>query len=312
MSDGLATAKSLQRTAGDVRVSGWQRRDRRSGYVFVAPQLLGMVVFVLAPFIGALVLAFAHWNGLTALSWVGFANFKTELTDPAFLRAIVNTLIITLVTVPVGLGLAIVIAVGLDRVKGRTIYLIMYFAPVVTSSVAVSLIWQQLLRQDGTISEAAHRAFGITPPDWLGNPHLVLLSICVVVIWSSLGLNVVIFLAGLQNIPPTLIEAARVDGAGPIRMFMRIRLPLLSPVIFFSTIVAVISSFQTFDVVFILTKNGGPDNASRTIVYHIYDTAFQHSEFGLASAASVILLVLTLGVTFIQLGLQRRLVHYES
>ena len=280
--------------------------------MFVAPQVVGTAVFVLIPFLFGIVLAFAKWDGLTTPHWVGLNNFSSVLVDPVFLRSIVNTVLIALITVPIGLGLAIIIAIGLDRIRGRTVYMLCYFAPVLTSSVAVSLIWQQLFRADGNLSEAFAKVLGIAPPDWLGDPHLVLIAVCIVTIWSSLGLNVVIFLAGLQAISPSVLEAARIDGAGPMTMLTKIRLPLLSPVIFFSTVVAVISSFQTFDTVFILTKNGGPDNAARTIVYHVYDIGFRRFEFGLASAASVILFVLTIVVTLVQMRLQKRFVHYES
>ncbi|ALE07709.1 sugar ABC transporter permease [Arthrobacter sp. ERGS1:01] len=271
-----------------------------------------MIAFVLLPFAVGLVLAFAQWDGLTQLTWVGFANFQAQLADPVFLRSMLNTLGLALITVPVGLALSLLVAVALDRLRGRTGYLLLYFAPVMTSSIAVSLVWQQILRADGPLNEAFTKVFGIPGPDWLGDPRFVLLAVSIVTIWSSMGLNVIIFLAGLQGINPNVLEAARVDGAGPLRTMMQIRLPLLSPVVFFSTVVAVISSFQTFDVVFILTKGGGPENSARTIVYQIYDEGFVHFQFGMASAASIILLVLTLVVTAVQLGLQRRFVHYES
>ncbi|MCY0903320.1 carbohydrate ABC transporter permease [Arthrobacter sp. H14-L1] len=292
--------------------AGWRKRDRWSGLVFVSPQLIGMSVFVLLPFAVGLVLAFAQWDGLTELSWVGLANFQAQLADPVFLRSILNTLGLAMITVPVGLALSLLIAVALDRLRGRTGYLLLYFAPVMTSSIAVSLVWQQILRADGPLNEAFSTVFGIPGPGWLSDPRFVLLAVSIVTIWSSLGLNVIIFLAGLQGINPTILEAARVDGAGPLRTMLAIRLPLLSPVVFFSTVVAVISSFQTFDVVFILTKDGGPENSARTIVYQIYDEGFKHFQFGMASAASIILLILTLVVTAVQLGLQRRFVHYES
>ncbi|MEI5583837.1 carbohydrate ABC transporter permease, partial [Agromyces sp. CCNWLW208] len=297
---------------GPRREAAWRRRDRRWGYVFVAPQLVGMALFVLLPFVASLVLAFASWNGLTELEWVGFENFTAQLQDELLLRSIVNTLLIALITVPVGLGIAVVIAVALERLRTRTLYLILFFAPVVTSTVAVAMIWQQLFRADGVLSTTIASVFGVAPPDWLNDPRLALLAVCIVSIWSSLGLNVIIFLAGLQNISPSVIEAARIDGAGAWRLFSSIRLPLLSPIVFFSSIVAFISSLQTFDTVFVLTANAGPDNATRTIVYHIYDLGFGRFEFGPSSAASVILLLLTLVITAIQFGAQKKFVHYED
>jgi multiple sugar transport system permease protein len=289
----------------------WRRRDRLWGYFFVAPQTVGMAVFVLLPFCVGLVLSFTNWDGLGPVHWIGLANFTTELRDPLFFKAIENTLLIALITVPVGLTLAVIAATALEHVRGRSVYLTFLFLPVVTSSIAVSLIWEQLLQQQGPISTVIAKVFRISPPDWLNNPDLILIAVCAVIIWSSLGLNVVIFLAGLKTIPPNVIEAARVDGAGPVRVFWRIKLPLLSPVMFFSTVVAVISSFQTFDIVYVLTANGGPDNGARTMVYHIYDLGFLENEFGLSSAAAVILFVMTLLVTGVQFALQGRFVHYE-
>ncbi|RNE66896.1 carbohydrate ABC transporter permease [Cryobacterium tepidiphilum] len=300
-------------TSGGLRKeSAWRRRDRRWGYLFIGPQVVGMAIFVLLPFIGSLVLAFASWDGLTELTWVGFDNFVAQLQDPLLLRSIVNTLLIALITVPIGLGFAVIIAVALEKLKTRTLYLVLFFAPVVTSTVAVAMIWQQMLRADGVLSSTIAKTFGIAPPDWLGDPRLALISVCIVSIWASMGLNVIIFLAGLQNISPSVIEAAKIDGAGAFTLFWSIRLPLLSPIIFFSSVIAFISSLQTFDVVFVLTSNAGPDNATRTIVYHIYDLGFGRFEFGPSSAAAVILLALTLVITAIQFGAQKKFVHYED
>ncbi|GAA1145440.1 MULTISPECIES: carbohydrate ABC transporter permease [Microbacterium] len=292
--------------------AAWRRRDRRWGYVFVGPQLIGMGLFVVLPFLGSMVLAFASWDGLSDLEWVGFANFADQLSDPLLGRAILNTLLIAIITVPIGLALAVIVAIALEKLKTRTLYLVLFFAPVVTSTVAVAMIWQQMFRADGVLSTAISKIFGIAPPDWLQDPKLALLAVCIVTIWSSMGLNVVIFLAGLQNISPSVIEAARIDGAGPWRLFTSIRLPLLSPIVFFSSIVAFISSLQTFDTVYVLVQNAGPDNATRTIVFHIFDLGFTKFEFGLSSAASVILLLITLVITGIQFAAQKKFVHYED
>ena len=290
----------------------WRRADRRWGMFFVAPQVIGICLFTLMPFAASCILAFTQWNGFGAPRFVLFDNFRDQLTDPVFGRAIANTGFIMLVTVPIGLFLAIVGASLLNRIRWRSLYLVMMFAPVVTSAVAIALVWQQLLRQDGLISGALSTVLGIGQIDWLGHPRLALVAVCIVTIWSSVGLNIVIFMAGLQGIPPSVMEAATIDGAGPITRFFTITLPLLSPIIFYQCIVACISSLQTFDLVFVLVKNAGPDNGTRTIVYHIYDLGFAEFQFGLSSAASVVLLVLTLIVTAVQFGAQKKFVHYES
>lgn len=292
--------------------AAWRRRDRLWGMAFVAPQALGMALFTLLPFAAAFGLAFTEWNGFGMPEWVGLANFANQIVDPLLHRSILNTLVLALVTVPIGLGLSMVFAVMLNSIRRRAVYLLLLFAPVVTSQVAIALIWQQILRPDGMFSDFIARLFGIVPPDWLGNPYTALGAVCLVTIWASVGLNTVIFMAGLQNISPAVMEAAQIDGAGVVTRFFRIILPMVSPVIFYQSVVAFISSLQTFDLVFVLVKNAGPDNGTRTIVYHIYDIGFQKSDFGISSAASIILLALTLIITAIQFGAQKRFVHYEE
>lgn len=298
--------------AGKTTRRSWRQRDRLWGVIFVSPQVLGMLAFTLIPFAAAFVLAFTEWNGFGMPRWVGLDNFAKELSDPLLGRAIINTMVIALVTVPIGLFLSIVGAVALNKIKGRPFYMVLFFAPVVTSSVAIALIWAQLLRPDGVLSAAVSKVFGIGPVDWLGHPWLALMSVCLVTIWSSVGLNIVIFMAGLQSVSPSVLEAAAIDGAGAVSRFFRIILPLLSPIIFYQSVVAFISSLQTFDLVFLLVKNAGPDNGTRTIVYHIYDLGFKKSLFGLSSAASIVLLFLTLLITAIQFGAQKKFVHYED
>lgn len=289
----------------------WRKRDRAWAAFFLAPQAIGIVLFTILPFGFAFILSFTDWNGFGALNFISFDNFKNQISDPLFLRAVINTLVIAVVTVPIGLFLAIVVAVLINKLKHKTVYMIMFFAPVVTSSVAVALIWQQLLRQDGLISGVISTIFNVAPPDWLGDPKLTLLAVCAVTIWSSLGLNVVIFQAGLQNVSPSVLEAALIDGASSYRTFRSIVLPMLSPTIFFQSVIAFISSLQTFDIVFVLVKNAGPDNATRTIVYHIYDLGIQKGQFGVSSAAAIFLMLLAVIITVIQFGFEKKWVHYE-
>ncbi|MFI6796595.1 carbohydrate ABC transporter permease [Streptosporangium canum] len=290
-----------------------RHRDGWWAALFLAPQVLGLLAFLVFPLGFAVVLAFMKWDGLGEKSWVGFDNFAAQLSDPDFGTAVWNTVKLAFLTVPAGLALALLIALALNQVKGKTFYRVVYFLPVVTSSVAVAVMWQIILASGdyGVLNRTVYDWFGIALPDWLEDPGWVIVSIAVVTIWSSLGLNVVIFLAGLQTIPPALMEAARIDGAGPIRVFRSVTLPMISPTVFFSTVVAVISSFQAFDQIYVLVNPDHNDGA-RTIVYQIYDLGFQNFEFGMSSAAALILLVLTLLVTFVQFGVQKRFVHYDS
>ncbi|NUT45144.1 MAG: sugar ABC transporter permease [Thermoactinospora sp.] len=305
-------AKSRPRQAAPAPVSKIRHRDGWWAAFFLAPQVAGLFVFLIFPLGFAVALAFMKWDGLGDKSWVGFDNFATMLTDQDFGTAIWNTLKLALMTVPVGLGLALVIAVALNTIKGKGFYRVLYFLPVVTSSVAVALMWQVILASgDYGILNNTFLKWGITLPAWLEDPVWVQVAIAVVTIWSSLGLNVVIFLAGLQTIPPQLVEAARIDGASPVRIFRSVTLPLISPTIFFTLIVSLISSLQAFDQIYVLVDPQHNDGA-RTIVYQVYELGFQKFEFGLSSAAALILLVLTLIVTLVQFGAQKRFVHYDS
>ncbi|MEU4324942.1 carbohydrate ABC transporter permease [Nonomuraea dietziae] len=295
------------------RAKGVRNRDGWWAAFFLGPQLTLLAVFLVFPLGFAVVLAFMRWDGLGQKDWVGLDNFAAQLSDPEFGLAVWNTVKLALLTAPFGLALALLIAVALNSVKGGGFYRVLYFMPVVTSSVAVALMWQIILAGDehGVLNASLERWFGITGPDWLGDPGWVIVAIAVVTIWSSLGLNVVIFLAGLQTIPPQIVEAARMDGAGSLRIFRSVTLPLLSPTIFFSTVVAVISSFQAFDQIYVLVNPKYNDGA-RTIVYQVYELGFQDFQFGMSSAAALILLVLTLLVTLVQFAAQKRLVHYDT
>ncbi|NUW46823.1 sugar ABC transporter permease [Nonomuraea rhodomycinica] len=288
-------------------------RDGWWAAFFLAPQVVALVVFLVFPLGFAVVLAFMRWDGLGRKEWAGLDNFAAQLSNPDFGLAVWNTVKLAVLTVPVGLGLALLIAVALNNVRGSSFYRVLYFMPVVTSSVAVALMWQIILAGDenGVLNTSLRRWFGLNPPDWLGDTGWVIVAIAVVTIWSSLGLNVVIFLAGLQTIPPQIVEAARMDGAGSLRIFRSVTLPLLSPTIFFSTVVAVISSFQAFDQIYVLVRPEDNEGA-RTIVYQVYELGFKDFEFGMSSAAALILLVLTLLVTLVQFAAQKRLVHYDS
>ncbi|MFF0311098.1 carbohydrate ABC transporter permease [Streptosporangium sp. NPDC004379] len=309
----VTPARPTARTRPARAATRVRNRDGWWAALFLAPQVLGLLAFLVFPLGFAVVLAFMRWDGLGEKSWVGFDNFAAQLTDPEFGTAVWNTVKLALLTVPAGLALALLVALALNNVRGRTFYRVVYFLPVVTSSVAVAVMWQVILAGGdyGVLNSTLHAWFGITPPDWLEDQGWVIVAIAVVTIWSSLGLNVVIFLAGLQTIPPSLTEAARIDGAGPVRVLRSVTLPMISPTIFFSTVVAVISSFQAFDQIYVLV-NPDHNEGARTIVYQVYDLGFQKFEFGMSSAAALILLALTLLVTFVQFAAQKRLVHYDS
>ena len=309
--------QEVRQGVGSARKRGFlgsrrQRSDAIWGLFFITPQLFGLLVFSLFPVAYAFVLSALKWDGLGAREFIGLANFSSQLTDTRFQEALIHTLIYTLIAVPGSVVFSLLLALAVNRVRGKSIYRTIFFLPTITSSVAVSMVWLWMLNGDfGLINLYLREQFSLDPPNWLVNTTWVIPAVAMVAIWAGLGFNMVIFLAGLQGIPTTYLEAAQIDGASKWRQFWNIILPLLSPTTFFVTIISIIASFQVFDFVYVMT-GGGPGNASSTMVFHIYDLAFVRFTFGLSAAASVILFAIIMGVTLVQFWGQRRWVHYDA
>jgi len=308
-----------QPIASNTQVSGTprtglsrRRADQLWGYLFISPQLIGLLVFSLGPLLFAFYISLTTWDGFGNKTFIGLGNYLDQFQSPDFQIALKNTLWYTLIAVPGGIILALVIALGLNNIRGKTLYRLFYFMPVVTGSVAVSVIWLYLLNGDfGIINNYLRLWFNLDPPNWLVDDRFVIPAIAMVGIWWGLGYNMVIFLAGLQNIPQTLLEAAQIDGANKWQSFLHVTLPILSPTTFFVLILSIISSFQVFDQAYVMTS-GGPGKASYTMVLHIYQTSFVDFTFGKSSAAAMILFAIILILTIGQFQVQRRWVHYED
>ena len=298
-----------------VATKGKQRnrrnRDALWGYFFLLPQLIGLLVFSLIPLVSVFYLSMASWDGLGPITFVGLENFIDQLKSSDLHIALLNTLFYTIIAVPGGLFFALLIALGLNNVRGKTVYRVLYFMPFITGSVAVGVIWSFLLNTDfGLFNSLLRSVFHAKGVGWLTDPRFVIPSIALVGIWQGLGFNMIILLAGLQGIPVSYSEAARMDGANRFQLFWNVTLPMLSPTIFFCTVISILSSFQVFDITFILT-GGGPGKDSYTMVYHIYHLGFENATFGGASAAAVILFVILLAMTGVQFRLQKRWVNYD-
>ncbi|MFE5320027.1 carbohydrate ABC transporter permease [Paenibacillus sp. NPDC056579] len=280
------------------------------GFTFILPQMLGLLVFAFIPLVSAFVLSVMKWDGFGEKQFIGLDNFIGQLQNPDFKLALWNSAWYTILVVPTGILLAILVAVALNKVRGKVVYRLFYYMPVVTSSIAVSIVWLWLLNSEfGIINVYLKQWFGIQGPDWLTNRKLVIPSIAMLSVWWGLGGNMVLFLAGLQGISSSYYEAAQMDGASKFRQFWHITLPLLSPTTFFATIMSIIGSFQVFDQSFVMT-GGGPAKASYTIVYHIYQLAFVEFTFGKSAAAAVILFAIILALTLFQMHMSKRWVHY--
>lgn len=288
-----------------------RRREIISGYLFVLPNFIGFFIFMMIPIVMGFVISFTNYDGFTKMDFVGLKNYIDMFKDDYFIVSVKNNFLYTLVTVPVTLILSTLLAVALNTgIKGSNLFKTMYFFPYITSMVAVGIIWTLLFNPNvGPINNVL-RAIGIAnPPKWLLSTKSALWAVMIVAIWKGVGYYMVMILAGLQGIPKQLYEAAEVDGAGPVRKFFSITLPLLSPTTFMVTILSIISSFQVFDLIQIMTE-GGPGRATNVLVYRIYQEGFQYMHYGYASAMAYFLFAVILVVTLIQFRGQKKWVTY--
>jgi len=286
--------------------------DAAWGCIFILPQLLCLVLFSLIPLVSAAGLSFMEWDGFGTPKFIGFVNYIDEFRSDDFWIAIRNTAFYTLLTVPGIVVTALLVAMGVNKVNGKTFYRLFYFMPVVTSSVAVAVIWLTLLNGEfGLINAFLKQWFGIQGPNWLVDTRTVIPAIAMIGIWWGLGFYMVLFLAGLQSIPASYVEAAMIDGANRFQIFRHVTLPLLTPTLLFIIVIAMIGSFQVFDQAYVLTR-GGPGKASYTLVYHLYQLGFIDFTFGRSSASAMILFAILLSLTMLQLRAQRHWVHYTD
>ncbi len=282
----------------------------------VAPNVLGLFFFFGVPVLMAFWTSLQEWNGLKPAKFIGTENFQRLLEDDKFTQALTNTLKLIGLTVPIEIVLALTVAMLLNQpLRGRSILRTIYFIPVVTSTVAASVVWTSIFQPRYGIMSTLMEPFGLAETKWLVDPGLVLIPVAVVTVWQRIGFDMVIFLAGLQAIPDVIYEAALIDGANRLQRFRYITLPMLSPTTFLITILAFINAFQIFDQVYIITLRtvpGGVAGSATTLTYYLYRTAFTRSEFGYASAIALVLFTTILGVTIFQLLIQRYWVYYES
>jgi multiple sugar transport system permease protein len=288
-------------------------REAVEGYIFISPWLLGFVALTVGPIAASLLLSFCRWNLMTDPVWIGGDNYARMLMggDPRFLKSLRVTAYYTLLSVPLSVACSIVLALLLNQqVRGIGIFRTMYYLPSVTSGVAVAVLWMWIFNKDFGLLNRFLGLFGVPAYAWLDDERLVIPAFVFMGLWS-VGGNTIIYLAGLQNVPVQLYESADLDGAGRLQKLFHITLPLITPVIFFNLIMAVIGSFQVFTQAFIMT-NGGPNDASMFYVMYLFKNAFQYFRMGYACAMAWILFVVILTLTLIQFALARRWVYYDS
>jgi multiple sugar transport system permease protein len=275
---------------------------------FGAPGVLVYLCFVMAPILISFGYSLTNYNPFNPpVKFVGLDNYRLLLTDEQFLTALRVTTILTLIVVIVPNVLGLGVALLLDR-KGWLYNALrsVFFTPVILSSVVVSIVWSRLLDDRGPVNSLL-RAFGVShPPGWLSDPDVALYSVASIVCWQMLGFCVVVYLAGLQGVPPELLEAAEIDGAGPLRRFRAVIWPLLAPSLTINTVVLLISAFKTYDYVKVITNGGPGSGATATIAFDVLQTGFDSNHVGYASAMAVVMLVIVALVTTVVLNFLRR------
>lgn len=302
-----------------ARPPSWKRKyalhrgEPLAGFALIAPTVIGLGVFILWPAAQTLFFSFTKQGTFSGYTWIGIQNFVDIFGDPVFYGALINTAVLTGFTIA-AVPIAIVCAVLLNTegLRALTLYRVIYFLPVVTLPTAVGLVWKYLYNGDYGLLNSALAVVGIDGPSWLSDSRFVLVAVSMVAIWSTLGYNIVLLLAGLQSIPKSYYEAAELDGAGKIRTFFTITVPLLTPTTFFVMIISVIGALKTFDLVYLMVGADNPAlGSARTILYLFYERGFTQFNGGYAAAIALVTLVIIGVVTLVQFRLQKKWVHYE-
>lgn len=290
---------------------GMRRREALDGYLFIAPWLIGFVVFVAGPMIGALTLSFMSWDLFSNPEWVGLANYRQLVDDPLVLKSLENTAFYTFLSVPINLAVALMAAMLLNtQVRGVALFRTAFYLPSVMPVVANAVLWFWVLNPEVGIANALLRRVGLPESQWLYGVASAKPTFIMMGLWG-VGNTMIIFLAGLQGIPASLYDAALIDGANAWQRFRAVTIPLLSPVILFNLVIGVIGSFQIFTSAYLLT-NGGPNNATLFSVLYLFRLGFEQFQMGYAAAFAWLIFAVILVFTLIQLKLSTRWTYYEG
>ena len=308
----MASTTQLPTRTAKSRKSLWQKfwssTNERMGYLFILPSLTHIILFLFIPLGFSLFLSFTDWRGTNIYNapWVGLDNYEFMMGDRRFWNAMQNSAYYTLLSVPLGMAISLGVAVVMNqKLRGTYFFRTLFFMPVISSWVAVSVIWITILDPQAGILNYLLTSIGLPSVNWLGDPSTAMPSIVIIAIWKGLGFQMIIWLAGLQAVPEVLYEAASIDGANSWQKFRSITLPLLAPTSFFLFVTGVIGSFQVFSPVYVIT-GGGPRGATDVAVHRIYLRAFEGFDMGYASAQAWVLFAIIFVLTLVQFWVRRR------
>lgn len=282
--------------------------NNTAGLIFVLPAFIGIIIFIVIPVIGSFGLSFTKWDLLNPIQFVGLQNYKALFHSELFYQILLNTIVFALSTSVLGVIIPLILAAILNsKIRGSEFFKTAYFLPFITPMVVIGIIWTWIFDPNiGLLNQVLH--FNI---NWLYDSHYAMAALIIVSVWKLIGYNMIIFLSAFTSISQSLFEAAKIDGANSVQTFINVTIPLLSPTIFFVVIVTAISSFQVFDLIFLMTQ-GGPFDSTNVLVYSIYKEAFEYFNVGSASAIAYVLFAIILVLTLIQWNLRKKLVYNED
>lgn len=278
------------------------------GWVFIFPALLGTFIFIIIPVIFSFGLSFMDWNLLNQPQFVGFDNYANIFTDPMFGKILLNTIVYALSTSFLGVIIPLALACILNsKIRGSDFFKTAYFLPFITPMIVVAVIWQWIFDPNiGILNHFLHLHI-----NWLYDTNFAMPAVIIVSVWKLIGYNMVIFLAGLSALNQSVFESAKIDGANHFNTFRYVTVPMLSPTIFFVVVITCISSFQVFDLIYLMTQ-GGPLDSTNVLVYAIYKNAFEYFKIGQASAIAYVLFAIILTLAMVQWQLRKKLVYNEA
>lgn len=282
--------------------------ERFAGWVFILPVLLGTLIFIVIPVICSFGLSFTKWDLLNPIRFVGLDNYKEIFSEALFFKIFWNTVVFAISTSVLGVIIPLILACILNsKIRGSEFYKTAYFLPFITPMIVIGVVWEWIFDPNiGLLNHILHLHI-----NWLYDTHFAMPALIIVSVWKLIGYNMVIFLSSLSGISQSMFEAAKIDGATPFQTFKNVTIPLLSPSIFFVVIITAISSFQVFDLIYLMTQ-GGPLDSTNVLVYAIYKNAFEYFNVGKASAIAYVLFFIILVLTLVQWSLRKKLVYNED